>query len=246
MGVGKPKRRKIGNFQGIGRAVALHMRLPEEVGHLRFGFMMDEFDESVSEVEESERGSKMGLIAVLIAIVGIVVGATGIVLANKAQGEIKTLEAKLSAQPDKVPELEKSLADLDERLVKLGGEFVKLGRQDRQIQENTQSAFNDVAGKITENRTALNELSTKLTELVEKLESRQLPTRVATTTASAGDTEPASAAEAAPEEGIYRIQSGDTLSAIAKRFGVSLNQLLAANPTVNPRALQIGQKIVIP
>jgi LysM repeat protein len=33
---------------------------------------------------------------------------------------------------------------------------------------------------------------------------------------------------------------------VAKKFGVSLSALMAANPTVNPRALQIGQKIVIP
>jgi nucleoid-associated protein YgaU len=211
--------------------------------------MMDEFDESVPAEEETERESKMVLIAILVGIVGILVGGTGIFLANQAQGEIKTLEAKLSAQPDKVPELEESLKDLDERLVKLGGEFVKLGRQDRQIQENTQAAFNEVAGNMTENREAINELSTKLTELVEKLESRQFPTRTTSTTpatSSGGTDSDSSPAAAAPEEGIYLIQSGDTLSAVAKRFGVSLSSLLAANPTVNPRALQIGQKIVIP
>ncbi|MEX0326914.1 MAG: LysM peptidoglycan-binding domain-containing protein [Puniceicoccaceae bacterium] len=208
--------------------------------------MMDDFDESVTEAEETERGGKMALIAVFIGIVGIIVGATGIVLANKAEGEIKTLEAKLSAQPDKIPELETDLEDLDARLVKLGGEFVKLGRQDRQLQENTQAAFNEVAGNIAANREALNELSTKLTELVEKLESRQFPVRTTTTSSTESSDGESTPAEAAPEEGVYLIQSGDTLSAIAKRFGVSLNALLAANPTVNPRALQIGQRIVIP
>ena len=211
--------------------------------------MMDDFDESVVEAEETERGGKLGLIAVLIGIVGIIVGATGIVLANQAQGEIKALEAKLSAQPDKVPQLEASLAELDERLVKLGGEFVKLGRTDRQLQENTQTAFNEVAGNISANREALNELSGKLAELVQKLESRQFATRSTgggATTAVSGGSGDATPAEAVPEEGVYRIQSGDTLSAIAKRFGVSLSALLAANPTVNPRALQIGQRIVIP
>ena len=223
------------------------MRLPEGGGHLRFRFMMDEFDDSVPVEEETERGSKMGLFAVFIAIVGVVVGAIGIVLANQAQGDIKKLEAKLSAQPDKVPELEKDLADLDERLVKLGGEFVKLGRQDRQLQDNTQAAFNQVAGDIATNRETLNELSTKMTELVEKLETGRISTRTTASTPSSGsDGEAGPPAEATPEEGVYSIQSGDTLSAIAKRFGVSLNALLAANPTVNPRALQIGQKIIIP
>jgi LysM repeat protein len=203
--------------------------------------MMDEFDESVSGVEVEERGSKLGLFAILIAIVGIVVGAAGILMANQAQGQLKALEAKLSAQPDKVPELEESLADLDERLVKLGGEFVKLGRQDRQLQENTQAAFNEVAGNVTANREALNELSEKLAEFLSKVDSRQVAAPVSAPVAASGDS-----TEGGPTEGIYTIQSGDTLSAVAKRFGVSLNALLAANPTVDPKRLQIGQKIVIP
>lgn len=46
---------------------------------------------------------------------------------------------------------------------------------------------------------------------------------------------------------IYRIQPGDTLYSIARRFSLSLQQLLSANPDVtNPNAVQIGQPICIP
>jgi LysM repeat protein len=45
---------------------------------------------------------------------------------------------------------------------------------------------------------------------------------------------------------VHIVQSGDTLSKIANEYGVTLSQLQAANPRVNPRALQIGQRIVIP
>jgi len=45
---------------------------------------------------------------------------------------------------------------------------------------------------------------------------------------------------------IYIVQSGDTLSYIASRFNVSLNDLIAANPTVDPNILSAGQQIVIP
>ncbi len=44
----------------------------------------------------------------------------------------------------------------------------------------------------------------------------------------------------------YPIAHGDTLNAIAKRFGISLNVLLAANPGIAPQALTVGQVIIIP
>jgi LysM repeat protein len=226
------------------------MRLQDSVGNVRCSAMMDDFDEGITQEEENSNGSKVALIAVFIGIVGIVVGATGIILANKAQDEVKALEAKLAARPDKSSEIEQKVTGLDERLVKLGGEFVKLGRQDRQIQDNTQAAFNEVTGDIRANREGLNELGTKMTELVEKLENwkpttRTVATPVPSTTESSGDGE-AAAITPSGGESIYNIKSGDTLSKVAKDFGVSLSALLAANPTVNPNRLQIGQPIVIP
>ncbi|RBP44092.1 LysM peptidoglycan-binding domain-containing protein [Garciella nitratireducens] len=44
----------------------------------------------------------------------------------------------------------------------------------------------------------------------------------------------------------YTIQAGDTFYSLAKRYHVSLEELLAANPGVDPNNLQIGQKICIP
>lgn len=45
----------------------------------------------------------------------------------------------------------------------------------------------------------------------------------------------------------YRVQWGDTLSRIASRFGVSINEIVAANPTItNPNLIFAGQDIEIP
>jgi len=44
----------------------------------------------------------------------------------------------------------------------------------------------------------------------------------------------------------YTVKAGDTLSSIAKRYGIRLDQLTAVNPNVNPRRLQIGQVLAIP
>lgn len=44
----------------------------------------------------------------------------------------------------------------------------------------------------------------------------------------------------------YVIQKGDTFSALAAKFHVTVKALQEANPTLNPTRLQIGQKINIP
>jgi LysM repeat protein len=55
---------------------------------------------------------------------------------------------------------------------------------------------------------------------------------------------PVPAPEAASSE--YAVVKGDTLATIAKKNGISLKALEAANPNVQPTKLQIGQKLVIP
>lgn len=45
---------------------------------------------------------------------------------------------------------------------------------------------------------------------------------------------------------VYIVQSGDTLSYIASRFNVSLSDLTATNPDIDPNLLSEGQQIVIP
>ena len=44
----------------------------------------------------------------------------------------------------------------------------------------------------------------------------------------------------------YTIQQGDTISSIALEFGVSMDDLLAANPEISPNAMPVGQVINIP
>ncbi len=45
---------------------------------------------------------------------------------------------------------------------------------------------------------------------------------------------------------VYIVQAGDTLSTIAARFNVSINDLMSANNISNPNLLAVGQQLVIP
>jgi LysM repeat protein len=47
---------------------------------------------------------------------------------------------------------------------------------------------------------------------------------------------------------VYIVQSGDTMSRIANRFGIALGDLIAANQQTipDPDRLQIGDTVIIP
>ncbi|MGA9762844.1 MAG: LysM domain-containing protein [Gaiellaceae bacterium] len=44
---------------------------------------------------------------------------------------------------------------------------------------------------------------------------------------------------------LYTVRSGDTLGAIAIHFGISVDDIVALNPGIEPTALTVGQKIKV-
>ncbi|MDR0383095.1 MAG: LysM peptidoglycan-binding domain-containing protein [Spirochaetaceae bacterium] len=44
----------------------------------------------------------------------------------------------------------------------------------------------------------------------------------------------------------HRIKSGDTLSALARQYGVTVDQIVSENPGIKPRALRIGSTLRLP
>lgn len=49
-----------------------------------------------------------------------------------------------------------------------------------------------------------------------------------------------------PNHDAYIIQPGDTLYQIARRFNVTIQSILEANPSVDPNYLRVAQRICIP
>lgn len=46
--------------------------------------------------------------------------------------------------------------------------------------------------------------------------------------------------------GLYVVQPGDTLSALAERFNTTVDEIRVANNLTDPNALQVGQTLLIP
>jgi LysM repeat protein len=73
--------------------------------------------------------------------------------------------------------------------------------------------------------------------------------KIATATLPAKLPEPKILSNSAVQAGggaTYTIKDGDTLAGIASRLGIALDDLLAANPGVNPGTLRVGQTIKLP
>lgn len=61
-----------------------------------------------------------------------------------------------------------------------------------------------------------------------------------------GDAQPDTSTQPASNPKMYEVQTGDTLLKIARANNITLDQLLAANPGINPNLIVPGQKINLP
>jgi murein DD-endopeptidase MepM/ murein hydrolase activator NlpD len=77
------------------------------------------------------------------------------------------------------------------------------------------------------------------------LASRLRQGRVNSATSAAAAPAPVKFA-AVPEKAAYEVKPGDTLAAIASKYGTSISELVRANNLTNPNQIQISQQLIIP
>ena len=82
--------------------------------------------------------------------------------------------------------------------------------------------------------------------LIPFLTSTRSPTSPAATIQTPDGLVTAAAPLPTPTPFTYTVQRGDTISSIALKFGVSMDDLQAANPEISPSAISVGEVLKIP
>lgn len=168
---------------------------------------------------------------------------------DKLSGEIQDVQDALAQQDKRISALEQKISDLQEKASQPSGndyasadDLKKLAAQVQEIDKKRE----DDNQKILK---AIEQLSRH--GAIEPLHKSQ--DGLQTLSTSTGNNSPGTTpAPTGPQQGYdYVIASGDTLSAIAKQcraqgVKVTVNDILKANPGLNPNALIVGKKIFIP
>ncbi|WP_026099939.1 peptidoglycan DD-metalloendopeptidase family protein [Fortiea contorta] len=145
-------------------------------------------------------------------------------------------EFALNRLQEKSNRLRKSLAELR------SGETKNLSKV---TNESASSTVEETAAQINVSNTATQQLpnvaDSKETDPVSSTEQAG----VVNSTLTAPKTATLKVANL-PNPESYEVKPGDTLAAIASRYGISVSELIRANNLTNPNQLQISQKLIIP
>lgn len=197
-------------------------------------------------------------VAVLALGVAAVATALGVVALKKIQSTTNDISERIEKNASVELETKKLSDRVDSLALQLENIKGSLGDNSAQIDakvgdvvKQTQKVVNILNSNIGEIRAEV----VKNREAIEKLASRPTSTRSAARAESAQteskpDTAQNSAAGETPETSadgkIHKIQSGDTFAKLAKKYNVSVEAIVKANPDANPARLKIGQKVRIP
>ncbi len=157
----------------------------------------------------------------------------------------KLLASELDRLRSLVSEQEMQIAQLEEKIARLNGSAPAEPKQS--VAAANEKTYTVVSGDSLErianrNRIAVASLASmnglKPNSIIHPGQKLKIESSVNPTAGSINEV------SSVPEK-TYKIQSGDTLYKISKKFGVTVSAIQSLNPTLNPKALKIGQKIVV-
>lgn len=186
----------------------------------------------------SRNGSYLVFAAGIVAVVALILGITGLVKVSRVAKQVGNVSVSdLAVRVDTAEaSAKKASADAERATTRVTG-----------LNTDTQRAFDAVRDEIVNMRNTVTRLTTDTKAVTDRL--AEMDTRGAARAASGGG---AAAGTAGPApgtlaaDGTYVIKAGDTFGKLASQFGVSVDEIVRANPGVDPRRLRIGQKVVVP
>lgn len=186
--------------------------------------------------------------AMALAVLGIVLGGAGLYFGLTANQRLAPISATLEEGSSSAAVLTQQIEGFQQQIAELEAEVEELRQTLKRANaygNGRDKAIKQLTAAINENREQLGKYGKELTELASG-SVRVSPAPVPSATPAA-TVSPSSSTEAVSSPaGTYTIQSGDTLGKVASAKGVSLQELLDANPGIQPTRLSIGQTINIP
>ena len=184
-------------------------------------------DKSQYTAEGSSESFSSTLIPIALALVGIALGGLALYFSLTSQVPIENRREVNAAFESQLRSFEAKLTELKDENETLETDILSLAQQTQVALEKISNEFSRTREEIASIQARFRPQNTPpvLEDQISGIEVRESPPIVGA---------------------YYTIQAGDTFAKIARELGLSIDTLIQANPRVDPRKLQIGQKIIIP
>jgi LysM repeat protein len=178
--------------------------------------------------------TRLATLLVALATTGPLLSATEVerlrTLCAEQEMQIRQLELKIARLTDTPPPSRNLVADT--------ASTPSLGQQEATYTVKAGDSVERIASRNGVSVKSINNLNgLKTDSIIHPGQKLKLPGKTGTASNNATD------APAVSETLRHTIQSGETYYKISRKYEVSVNDLIAANPNVNHRTLRVGQKI---
>ncbi len=197
-------------------------------------------------ISKSEKQSPLipalGLLGLGLSIIALALGIISMV-------KVGDTAADMNDKIEKAAALSLETKKISDRIDSLAMQIESIKSDDKSKMETVVSqvnaelkkvyaAIDDTRNVVGENRKAIEEVAKRGSARPAQASAAQQPQTPAASSAN-------QAAQPSDSKK-HIIQSGDTFAKLAKKYGVSVDAIINANPDANPSRLRIGQEISIP
>lgn len=190
--------------------------------------------------------AKAPKLVMALVVVSLMVGISAIILGFSGKTQSGENFELVAQGQEQAIALENQLSQMQNKLDTVTAENDRLETQLRTMAQQIQVALEKIGQEMSVTRGQISTLDGALTAAVKAMNNQAVVVqeRPAKKTAkmAVAQEDPASM----PKLKEYLIDQGDTFAALSQRFDVPLQELLKANPSIDPKRLQVGQKIQVP